>query len=177
MRVAVVDSAFVRARRADVHPVLRDVAGYGRWWPGADSRPAGDLVLVTLRPPGLARRPQRITVATTKDRPGKGLRMRYAGDFTGDAEWYYLDEPTGVIVHYLLDADVADRRWRRRLADHRAVVRLALHALKDRLEGARVPGAEPDPGLVRDQRQATAEFQAAVEAHARQVRGSKDAEG
>lgn len=175
MRVAVSDSAFVRARRADVHPVLRDVAGYGTWWPGVDSRPAADTVLVTVRPPGLARRAQRFAVAITKDRPDKGVRMRYAGDVAGDAEWYYLDEPTGVVVHYLLDAEIADRRWRRRLTDHRAAVRLALDALKDRLEGDRVPGAEPDPVLLTDQRKATAEFQAAVEAHAREVRASRDA--
>lgn len=175
MRIAVWDSAFVRARRADVHPVLRDIAGYGRWWPGVDSRLAGGTVLLTVRPPGLGRRAQRFAIVTTKDRPDKGVRMRYTGDVTGDAEWYYLDEPTGVVVHYLLDAAVADRRWRRRLADHRAAVRLALHALKDRLEGDRVPGAEPDPVLLTDQRQATAEFQAAVAAHARAARASRDA--
>lgn len=174
MRITAWDTAFVRARRADVHTVVRDVAGYGRWWPGVRSRPAGDTVAVTVRPPGLARRSQRFTVKTVQDRADKGIRMRYTGDVTGDAEWYYLDEPTGVVVHYLLTAEVADRGWRRRLADHRAAVRLALHALKDRLEGERVPGDEPDPRLLADQRRAIAEFLAASEAHTR-TRAAKDA--
>lgn len=171
MRIEAWDSAFVRARRADVHPVLVDVAGYGRWWPGVDTRPVGRRVAVTLRPPGIARSRQRFTVETTKTRPDKGVRMRYAGDLEGHAEWYYLDEPAGTVVHYVLTVEVADRGWRRRLADHRAAVRHALHTLKDRLEGGRVPGAEPDPDLLADQRQALAEFQAAVDEHARATRG------
>lgn len=167
MRITAWDSVFVRCRRADVHPIVRDLAGYGRWWPGVETRPSGDTVAMTLRPPGFARRPQRFTVKTVQDRSDRGIRMRYTGDVVGDAEWYYLDEPTGVVVHYLVNAEVADRGWRRRLADHRAAVRLALHTLKDRLEGDRVPGAEPDARLLADQRRAIAEVQAAARVRAR----------
>lgn len=169
MRIQAWDSVFVRARRTEVHPLLADVAGYRRWWPAASSRDLGGRVGVTLAPPGLARRRQRFTVAITKDRPAKGVRMHYTGDLAGEAEWYYLDEPAGTVVHYLLNAEVADRGWRRRLADHRAAVRQGLDTLKDRLEDGRVPGTEPDPRLLDDQREAIAQFSAAVAAHARTV--------
>lgn len=167
MRITAWDSAFVRARRADFHPVLADVASYGRWWPGVQSRGTGDGALLSIRPPGILRARQRITVAITKERPGKGVRMRYSGDLDGEAEWYYLDEPAGAVVHYLLNVRVADRGWRRRLADHRAAVRAALDTVKDRFEAGRIPGSEPDAALLADQRAAIARFQADVEAHAR----------
>lgn len=174
MRIEAWDSAFVRVRRADLHPVLADVASYGRWWPGVASRRVGNRVAVTLRPPGIARTRQRFMVQTTQQRHDKGLRMRYAGDLDGQAEWYYLDEPAGSVVHYLLAVDVADRGWRRRLADHRASVRRALEALKDRFEGERIPGAEPPASLLADQRTAIAEFRAAVAEHAARQRSSRD---
>lgn len=170
MRIQAWDSVFVRGRRTDVHPILADVAGYGRWWAAVSSRDLGTRVAVTLAPPGLARRRQRFTVTVTRERPAKGVRMQYRGELAGDAEWYYLDEPAGTVVHYLLTAEVADRGWRRRLADHRAAVRQGLDALKDRVEDGRVPGTEPDPRLLDDQRAAIAEFRAAVAAHARATR-------
>lgn len=160
-RIQAWDSAFVRARRIDVHPLVRDVGGYGRWWPGADSHAAAGGVALTLRPPGRWRRPQRFLVTVARDRPGKGLVLDCTGDLTGTAEWYYLDEPAGVVVHYLLNADVADRGWRRRLGDHRASVRQALHSLKDLLEAGREPGAEPDSDLLAHQRTAMAELRPA----------------
>lgn len=171
MRIQVWDSVFVRARRTDVHPILADIAGYGRWWPAVSSRDLGSRVAVTLTPPGIARRKQRFTVAVTKERPAKGVRMRYTGDLAGDAEWYYLDEPAGTVVHYLLTAEVGDRGWRRLLADHRAAIRQGLDRLKDGLEDGRVPGTEPRPRLLVDQQAAIAEFRAAVAAHARAARG------
>lgn len=82
-----------------------------------------------------------------EDRPDLGVVMRYRGDIDGEAEWYYLDEAHGVVVHYLLRAELGDRGWRRCLTAHRAAVRLALHSLKDRLEGQRLPGDEPAPRL------------------------------
>lgn len=171
MRIQAWDAVFVRARRADVHAVLRDVAGYGHWWPGANARPEGEGVLLTLRGPGRIRvprpgsGPQRIIARVVGERSDKGLRLRYSGDLCGEAEWYYLDEPAGAVVNYLVNADVGDRGWRKRLAVHRAAVRAALHELKDRLEGGREPGAEPDPDLLADQRRAVASFRADVEAH------------
>lgn len=173
MRIEAWDSGFIRARRADLHPVLADVVSYGRWWPGMVSRPVGERAAIALRPPGVLRPRQRFTVEITQLRLDKGVRMRYSGDLEGDAEWYYLDEPAGAVVHYLLAAEVADRGWRRCLADHRASVRQALHELKDRFEGGRVPGAEPDPFLLADQRTAMAEFRAAVAQHSSRRRASE----
>jgi hypothetical protein len=171
MDVEAWDSVFVRARRRDVHPVLRSPATYGSWWPGVHSEPTADGANVILRPPRLAarllRRRQRLRVRVVKDRPNLGVDLDYDGDLQGSAEWFYLDERSGVTVHYLVRARVHRRAWRRTLADHRATVRVALHELKDRLEGERTPGAEPDPPLLDDQRQAIAEFQAGVEAWAR----------
>lgn len=166
MDVQAWDSVFVRARRVDVHPVVADLAGWQRWWPGLRSVTDGDVTSVTLRPPGLVPRRQRFAARVTKDRAARslGVDLRYTGDITGEAELYYLDEPTGTVVHYLLRAAVAEHRWRRVLADHRASVRHALEALKERFEVGRLPGEEPDPALLAAQAEAIREFQAGVEA-------------
>lgn len=169
MHVESWDSVFVRARRADVHPLVRDVAGYPGWWPGARTSVGGERVALALRTPGRARRSEHLLVRVTEERPGKGLRLGVDGDLRGELEWYYLDERAGVVVHILAKGSVADRGWQRRLAAHRAAVRLGLHALKDRLEGEREPGAEPDPGLLSDQRAAIAAFRADVEAGIRRA--------
>ncbi|MPZ88350.1 MAG: hypothetical protein GEU81_09795 [Nitriliruptorales bacterium] len=174
------DSVFVRARRRDVHPVLRDPVTYGQWWPGVGSEPAKGGARLILSPPRLGARAllrrQPIDVRIVKDRTNLGIDLHYRGALEGAAEWFYLDEPTGITVHYLLRARVPDRGWRRTLADHRAVVRAALHELKDRFEGDRTPGAEPDAQLLDDQRAAIAEFEAGVEAWARR-QAAEQAEG
>lgn len=185
MDIEVWDTAFVRARRRDLHPPLRDPAEYGQWWPGTSSAPrpwraapipgrtTGRAAALLLRPPTLAARVtgrvQRLAVTVVKDRPGLGVDLAYRGTLDGTAEWYYLDEVAGVTVHYVVHARVADRGWRGVLADHRAVVRLALDTLKDGLEGVRIPGQEPDPALLADQRVAAAEFEAGVRAWARKT--------
>lgn len=174
------DSVFVRARRRDVHPVLRDPPGYGQWWPRVASERTQEGARLTLDPPRLGarllRRRQRLDVRIVKDRTDLGVDLHYQGTLEGAAEWFYLDEPSGITVHYLMRAQVSDRGWRRTLADHRMVVRAALHALKDRLEGGRTPGAEPDAQLLGDQRVAIAEFEAGVEAWARR-RAAEQTEG
>lgn len=167
------DTVFVRARRRDVHAVIRGVARWGEWWPGTTSRSAGDAVAVTLRAPGRLRprhgRPQRYLVEVSKDRPGLGVNLRYRGDLDGEAEFYYLDERAGITVHYLLRAHTSVGRWPALLRDHRAAVRAGLNALKDRFEGGRLPGQEPDEALLCDQREAIAEFRAAVKASQRRA--------
>lgn len=165
MRIDAWDSVFVRVRRRDVHPWLADPGAWQQWWPGLQSRPHADGLAVVLRPPGRHRRPQRYTVRLTEERPGLGIRLRYGGDLDGEAEYYYLDEPSGCVVHYLVraeaGAEVAGLRQAARVtADHRAAARAGLNALKDRLEAGREPGAEPDPALLGDQRLATAEYRA-----------------
>jgi hypothetical protein len=170
------DSVFIRARRADVHAVLRDLTGYGHWWPGVSAVAAAGGARLRFAPPQRLHRAHAVTATVEKDRPGLGLNLTYAGDLTGAAEWYYLDEPTGVVVHYLLRAATTDRGWRRLLADHRATVRRGLNELKDRLEAGRIPGSEPDQQLLRDQQAAIAEFRAGVQAHRRTMAALAEAE-
>jgi len=176
VQVEVWDSGFVRARRADVHPLVRDPATWARWWPGVTAVRSG----LVLRPPTasarLAGRRQRIAVRVVKDRVDLGVDLAYSGTLTGPAELFYLDTDDGTVVTYVARVAVADRGWRRTLAEHRAVVRAGLHELKDRLEGSRVPGTEPDPVLLADQREAQAAFQRGVEAWAAKqaaLRGSE----
>jgi len=171
MHVEAWDQVFVRARRADVHPLLRDPGLYGHWWPGVSTTSGAEgATHLSLRPPTVAarlgRRSQQIAVTVVKDRADLGVDLAYRGTLDGAAEWYYLDESAGTVVHYVLHAEVADRAWRRTLAEHRACVRAGMGELKDRLEGARTPGAEPDPVLLADQHRAQAAFQAGVQAWA-----------
>jgi hypothetical protein len=173
VQLEVWDSGFVRAHRRGVHALLGDVAGYQRWWPGVSGKPRDDHVVLTLRPAG-ARPAHRIRIQVTKQRPNLGVNLRYHGDLVGDAEWYYLDEPNGVVIHYLLHADTPRRSPRRLLRAHRWCIREALHAVKDVLEGGRLPGAEPDAAFLEHQRRAIAEFQAGVEAHARKVAAARE---
>jgi hypothetical protein len=150
---------FVRAARADVHPLVRDPAGHGRWWPG---------VRVTVETGGWVRqvhRPGRlggslgVDVRVTSDRqPNKGIHLACRGAFEGRAEWYYLDEVDGTVVHHVLDAVTAERGSRRRLVAYRASVRMALNALKDALERDRPPGEEPRTALLAHQRAVAAEL-------------------
>ncbi len=167
MRVEAWDTAFVRARRNDVHRLLADVAGYGRWWPqvfvgraGEGRSDAAPWPAADCRGPSYRltfrsarwRAAHRVHAVLTELRADKGLRLTYRGAFDGRAEWYYLDERAGTFVHYLLDARTARLGGRRRLGDHRAVIRAGLHRLKDLLEAGRVIGAEPDAALLDHQR-------------------------
>jgi hypothetical protein len=142
------DEAFVRARRADVHAYLADVGGYGSWWPGASSRPHGDRTLLDLRA-GLGRS-HTMVMRVARVRPDLGLALEVRGAFTGEAEWYYLDERDGVRVNWLLRAWTPVRGARRRLTAHRAAIRRGLTALKDLAESGRVVGEEPQLHLLGD---------------------------
>lgn len=178
MRIETWDTGFVRARRRDVHALLAlPLERYGEWWPGVRAKPGKepDTVRLTFRPPGLLRRSHQVTAEVIKRRPNLGVSYRFGGDLEGEAEFFYTDEPNGVVVSYLLrvDAPGGARRGRRLYRDHRAVAREALHALKDRCEGGRVPGAEPSPRLLADQQEAVREFQAGVEAHRRKVEAAQ----
>lgn len=190
MRVEAAESGYVRARRSDVHPLLRDVASYGRWWPGVTARPVGVGAALVLAGPGRTSRApriltqrmltqqilvQQILVQVTKDRPDLGVTLSYVGDVRGEAEWYYLDESAGVVVTYLLRAEVDDRGGRRLVAAHRARVRAALLALADRADEGRPAAAEPPAALRRDQAAARAVFRAGVEAHAQRAERPRDA--
>lgn len=176
MHVEVWDAEFVRARRADIHPLVRDPGTWPRWWPGVRAVPGG----LVLSPPtvlaGIAHRRQRLAVRVVKDRQDLGVDLAYSGTLVGPAEFFYLDGDDGVVVSYVAHVDLADRGWRRTLAEHRAVVRAGLHELKDRLEGSRLPGAEPEPALLADQREAKVAFQRGVEAWAAKQTALREAE-
>jgi hypothetical protein len=137
------DSVFIRATRLALHPVVADLAGWDRWWPGLTVTSDGSNAELELAAPGFTARRRRWTAQLSRERPGLGVALRYSGDVDGEAELYYLDEHAGTVVHYLLRAVVADRGWRSALRDHRAGVRAGLHALKDRFEAGRRPGEEP----------------------------------
>lgn len=173
MRIDSWDSTFVRARRRDVHPVLADVGGYVEWWPRLRARCGHGGWLLEHRRPGGWRR-VRVWLRVVKVRTDLGVDFALTGDLVGDAEWYYLDEPTGVVVHHLLRVHAPDRGGPRLVEAYRASVRGALGELKRRLEGPRVAGAEPDPELVRDQAEAAAEFRRQVEAHRAKVAAGLD---
>jgi hypothetical protein len=145
MRVEVWDSGFVRATRAQVHLLVRDPAGYQAWWPGVRSwrEDAGAGLDLPAAPWRGGR--HRVVLTPARDRPGKGMTFRCGGALRGECEWYYTDERTGTVVHYLLRAEVAVPGPARIVRAHRWGVRSALHALKDGLEGGRAPGVEVAP--------------------------------
>lgn len=176
MRVDAWDTAFVRARRRDVHAIVRDPRTWGEWWPGARTSPAGaepgPATRLVLRPPWPARR-QVLVVRVVHERPGLGVALAYDGTIIGEAEWFYLDEPAGTVVNYLVRGEVAGRGWRRTLAAHRAAARRGLDALKDGLEAGRRVGDEPDTELLTDQRAARAAFDARVAAARRRDAGAE----
>lgn len=168
MQVQTVDAVFIRASRSRIHAVVADAAGWGGWWPRLTVHAAGaGRSHVTLHAPGRWRRPQRWTLEVVKVRPDLGIHLRYTGHVAGEAEFYYLDERAGTVVAYALRGAVPDVRWRSTVRDHRAGVRAGLEALKRRLEGDRVPGAEPDAVLLREQRRARAAFDQRVVASQR----------
>lgn len=155
MQVQTRDAVFIRATRRSIHPVIADVGGWARWWPGLELRATGaGSADVVLRAPGRIRRPRRWTLQVVKVRPELGVCMRYEGEVAGSGEFYYLDEPAGTVVHYAWRGAVADRRWRASVRDHRAGVRAGLEALKDSFEANRIPGEEPDAALLAQQRAA-----------------------
>lgn len=168
MRIDSWDSAFVRARRCDVHAVLSDIDGYAAWWPRLDLRRGTSRWLLTHRRPVGWRR-ARTWVEPVKVRPDLGVDFALTGDLVGEGEWYYLDDRSGVLVHHLLRVQAPDRGGARVAGTYRASVRAALHVLKVALEGQRQPGDEPDADLVADQAEAAAAFRRGVERHQAKV--------
>lgn len=168
MRFDAWDTAFVRARRGDVHPLLADVGGYPAWWPRLRLRRGHRGWLLAHRPPGDPRR-WRVWLRITEERPGLGVDFAVTGDVVGEAEWYYLDEPGGVVITHLLRVQAPDRGGHRVVAGYRASVRAGLQALKARLEAGRSPGEEPDPQLLADQADAAEAFRRGVQAHQARV--------
>lgn len=173
MRIDTWDSAFVRARRRDVHPILSDIDRYAEWWPRLRVRRGASGWLLDHRAPRGLRR-VRAWVRLVKVRADLGVDLAVTGDLVGEAEWYYLDEPTGVTVHHLLRVHGPDRGGAGLVESYRGSVRAAMHELKARLEADRRPGDEPDPQLVADQAEAAEAFRRGVEAHRAKVAAGAD---
>jgi hypothetical protein len=176
------DEVFIRCRRSTVNGLIVHVPGWDRWWPGLSAEPAGDdRTALTFATPWRLPRRHALVVAVDRVRPrDKGLEFSVSGDLAGTGEWYHLDRPDGVVVHYLLRGELQGARARpgparRWLAAHRASVRAALTDLKARLEQGRVPGAEPDPALRAHQAEELAIFQTELERHEREVAAARAA--
>ncbi|MGI9018408.1 MAG: hypothetical protein ACR2HR_15110 [Euzebya sp.] len=166
MQVEAWDEVFIRCRRERVNGLIVDVANWSLWWPGLqlETTDWGHQLDFRTRLPLPAR--QRLGLQVDRVRPrDKGLEFTVSGDVVGTGEWYHLDQPAGVVVHYLLRGELTHGNARRWVAAHRHVVRVGLTALKRRLEGGRPPGAEPHPELLAHQARELAIFAEEVAAH------------
>jgi hypothetical protein len=119
------DQTFVAAAPPVVAAVVADPARWAAWWPD-------------------------LTLSVTRDRGIKGQQWVLTGQIGGTAEIYLEPWHDGTVVHTFLrlqlppPADPERDRRRRALAWKRSVT-----ALKDELEGDRVPGTGaqvPPPG-------------------------------
>ncbi len=169
------DEVFIRCRRTSANALVTHVPTWGEWWPGADVATAGDGEhTLTLATPLRLPRCHRLQITVDRVRPrDKGLEFSVSGDVVGKAEWYHLDRPQGVVVHYLLRGELQKGNTRRWLSAHRASVRSALTVLKRRLEAGRPPGAEPHPDLVAYQAQELAVFAREVAQHEQELASTR----
>jgi hypothetical protein len=174
------DEVFIRCRRSSVNALIVHVPSWGAWWPGLTCTPAAGGTALRLTAPRRIPRHQDLLLTVDRVRPrDKGLEFSVTGDLVGTGEWYHLDRPDGVVVHYLLQGDLQGRLalagpGRRWLAAHRAGVRGALTELKARLEAGRTPGAEPDPRLLAHQAEELAIFAREVARHEREQAAARE---
>jgi hypothetical protein len=131
--VDLVDETFIAAQRSKVAAVVADPDSWGAWWP--------DLHLTVFMDRGL-----------------DGLRWSATGALTGSVEIWLEQSGDGVLLHYFLRADPSPGRAAessqaphprhlRRLRQQRATEwKRQVWALKDALEGARLPGTPVDGG-------------------------------
>lgn len=171
MHIDAWDEVFIRCSRQTANALVVHVPSWAAWWPGVAVTTRGPGVhQVRIDPPGLRHRAQDLVVTVDRVRPrDKGLEFSVAGQVTGTGEWYHLDEPDGVVVHYLLRGTLARGNPRRWVAAHRASVRAGLTSMKRRLEAGRPPGAEPDPALLATQAEELATFAEEVARHRREL--------
>lgn len=117
--VDVADDTFLVAEPAVVAELVRDPASWALWWPD-------------------------LTPTVTRDRGVKGVQWAVVGALVGSMEIWLEPWGDGVVLHWYLRADPArpGRRTTRSGVDARVRAwKGQVHALKDRLEAGRVPGA------------------------------------
>lgn len=177
-QVEIWDQIFIRSRRSTVNALVAEVGGWGAWWPGLTvRRQVADRYVLHITPPR-PHLPQRLWVDIDRIRPrDKGLEFSVWGDVEGTGEWFHLDEPEGVVVHYLLRGHTHKRSATRWTTVHRRFVRNGMNDLKRRLEAGRTPGAEPHPQLITHQARELAIYAREVAAHQADAAARPSAQG
>lgn len=118
IHVEIADDTFVVAAPTDVAAVVADPVRWRQWWP--------DLELTV-----------------TRDRGPAGLVWAVRGPLEGEMEVWLEPVADGVVLHYLVRADIQDRAKRHadRLREQRTRAwKRHAHRLKDELEAGREPG-------------------------------------
>jgi hypothetical protein len=110
-RVDLVDETFIRATPEQVREQFADAGWLGSLWP-------------------------HLAVNVVRDRGVKGIRWEVTGQVVGDMEVWLEPWRDGVIVHHYLRGVRGGRAPRDVGARHTRRWKAAVHALKDRLEGA-----------------------------------------
>ena len=126
MKVAEIDRGFVRAPPGRVFELVRDPARYPEWWPKVRSTREGSLRFEELG-----------EVRTDVRGVKEGVELIVgleSGAVRGHLQWYLQPFKDGTIVYGITDVETS-RKWSpRRVLRHRASIRRAMVALKDRLE-------------------------------------------
>jgi polyketide cyclase/dehydrase/lipid transport protein len=126
MKVAEIDRGFVRAAPDRVFDLVRDPTRYPEWWPRVRSTREGSLRLPELGEVRTDVRGVNEGVELIVEVEGGGVR--------GHLQWYLQPFKDGTIVYAITDVETS-RRWSsRRVLRHRASIRRAMVALKNRLE-------------------------------------------
>jgi hypothetical protein len=126
MRVAEIDQGFVLAPPDRVYGLVVDPDRYPAWWPGVRADGAG-----RLRFPQLGS----VSAVTEVVREGIELYVRVDGPRArGHLQWYLEPFKEGTIVYGVSNVETRGRWSPRRVLRHRASMRDALAAMKERLE-------------------------------------------
>jgi hypothetical protein len=113
--VEIADDTFIVAAPADVAAVVADEARWRQWWP--------DLALTVVRDRGVA-----------------GVVWAVRGPLDGEMEIWLEAVADGVVLHYLVRAQAADRHPDRLREQRTRAWKRHAHQLKDELEAGREPG-------------------------------------
>jgi hypothetical protein len=115
VRVEIADDTFIVAAPLDLAAVVADKGRWRLWWP--------DLELTVVR-----------------DRGAAGFVWAVRGPLEGEMEIWLEPVADGVVLHYLVRADTADRRPDRLRERRTRDWKRHAHRLKDEMEAGREPG-------------------------------------